>query len=48
LKKTCEGLGDLLDPWKKREWYWSNNNIIKEKFAKTILDRNDPVSNLKS
>jgi len=47
LKNTCNGLKDLLDPWKKREQYWSDKNS-KEKFAKTMVDRNDPVSNLKS
>lgn len=47
LKTTCKGMGDRLDPWKKREWYWSHTNI-KEKYAKTLVDRNDPVSNLKS
>ena len=36
-----------MDPWKKREWYWSNTNY-KEKFAKAMLDRNDPVAHLKT
>jgi len=22
LKKTCDGLGELLDPWRKREFFW--------------------------
>ena len=49
LKNTCQQLssGEIRDPWKKTEWYWSNANY-KEKFAKEMLYRNDPVTNLKT
>lgn len=49
LKNTCQQLssGEIRDPWKKTEWYWSNSNY-KEKYAKENLSRNDPVSNYKT
>lgn len=47
LKKTCDKLGDLLDPWKKQEQHWRNIGQ-KERFAKAMVERSDPVIYLRS
>jgi dynein heavy chain len=47
LKKTTEGLQDHLDPWKKRQDFYNNRTNSKERYAKQMVERNDPVSNLK-
>ena len=47
LKKATEGLQDQLDPWKKRQDFYNKTNS-KERFAKQMVERNEPVSSLKS
>ena len=47
LKKATEGLQDRLDPWKKRQDFYNRTNS-KERFAKQMVERNEPVSSLKS
>lgn len=47
LKKATEGLQDRLDPWKKRQDFY-NKTSSKERFAKQMVERNEPVSSLKS
>ena len=37
LKKTCDGLGELLDPWRKRDIYWLKIDI-KEKMTKMMAE----------
>ena len=47
LKRATEGLQDRLDPWKKRPDLYNKTNS-KERFAKMMVERNEPVSSLKS
>jgi len=47
LKKTCDGLGELLDPWRKRDNFWLKIDI-KEKMTKMMADQNESITHLKS
>lgn len=47
LKKATEGLQDRLDFWKKRQDFYNKTNS-KERFAKQMVERNEPVNSLKS
>jgi hypothetical protein len=49
LDKTCKKLksGELLDPWKNRSFFWESEPQMKHKFAKSILDRDDEISNIR-
>lgn len=49
LAKTCDKLtsGDLLDPWKQKTFFWESEPTMKHKFAKSILDRDEEISNIR-
>jgi hypothetical protein len=47
LKRTCDGLGETLDPWRKRDQYWLKIDI-KEKMTKMMADSNESITHLKA
>lgn len=47
LRLTTQSLGECLEVFKKRESHYQNPQT-KEKFARNLIEKNEPVSHLKS
>lgn len=50
LENTCQKLNepcDLLDPWNQKNFFWKSEPQMKHKFSKSILDRDDEISNIR-